>query len=85
VIYNLRADAMKWDTAKRNWQLTNAVERKVGSKGEIVNVYPTYNIDLHLKPGDLKYDYYLKDKLTTAQLVNIIRWKRSGALKVLIH
>lgn len=73
VIYNLRADAMKWDTAKRNWQLTNAVERKVGPKGEEVNVYPTYNIDLNLKPNDLKYDYYLKDKLTTAQLKEIIR------------
>ena len=72
VVYNLRADAMKWDTAKRNWQLTNAIERKVEAKGEIVNIYPIYNIDLHLKPGDLKYDYYLKDKLTTAQLVNII-------------
>jgi lipopolysaccharide export system permease protein len=63
---------MKWDTAKRNWQLTNAMERKVEAKREIVNIYPTYNIDLHLKPGDLKYDYYLKDKLTTSQLVNII-------------
>jgi lipopolysaccharide export system permease protein len=73
VVYNLRADAMKWDTAKRNWQLTNAVERKVQAKGEIVNIYPIYNIDLHLKPGDLKYDYYLKDKLTTSQLVSIIR------------
>jgi len=73
VIYNLRADAMKWDTAKKNWQLTNAVERKVEPKGETVTVYPTYNIDLHLKPNDLKYDYYLKDKLTTAQLVEIIK------------
>jgi lipopolysaccharide export system permease protein len=72
VVYNLRADAMKWDTAKRNWQLTNVIERKVNAKGETINIFPTYNIDLHLKPGDLKYDYYLKDKLTTAQLVNII-------------
>lgn len=72
VIYNLRADAMKWDTAKKNWQLTNAVERKVEPKGEVVTLHPTYNIDLHLKPKDLKYDYYLKDKLTTAQLVEII-------------
>lgn len=73
VIYNLRADAMKWDTAKKNWQLTNAVERTVGPKGETVTLYPTYNIDIHLKPNDLKYDYYLKDKLTTRQLKEIIR------------
>ena len=32
-----------------------------------------YNINLNLKPSDLKYDYYLKDKLTTDQLKNIIR------------
>jgi lipopolysaccharide export system permease protein len=73
VIYNLRADAMKWDTAQKNWQLTNAVERKIGPRGEIVNTYPSYNIDLNLKPNDLRYDYYLKDKLTTAHLKEIIR------------
>lgn len=73
VIYNLRADAMRWDTAKKNWLLTNAVERKVESNGEVVNVYPSMNIDLNLKPNDLKYDYYLKDKLTTDQLKEIIR------------
>ncbi len=73
VIYNLRADAMKWDTAKHNWQLTNAVERKVEANGEIVTTYPSYNINLNLEPNDLKYDYYLKDKLTTDQLKNIIR------------
>ena len=73
VIYNLRADVMKWDTAKNNWLLTNAVERKIESKREVVTIYDTLNIDLNLKPKDLKYDYYLKDKLTTAQLKEIIR------------
>jgi lipopolysaccharide export system permease protein len=73
VIYNLRADAMKWDTAKKIWQLTNAVERKVGAKGEEVKVYPSYSLDLHLKPNDLKYDYYLKDKLTTSKLKQVIK------------
>lgn len=73
VVYNLRADAMKWDTAKRNWQLTNAVERRVKPDGEVVNTYASFNIDLHLKPNDLRYDYYLKDKLTTSQLKEIIR------------
>jgi lipopolysaccharide export system permease protein len=73
VTYNLRADAMKWDTAKKNWSLTNAVERRVGPKGETVNIYPSLNININLKPNDLRYDYYLKDKLTTAQLKNIIR------------
>jgi lipopolysaccharide export system permease protein len=72
-VYNLRAESMKWDTAKKNWLLSNAVERKVDSVKELVNYYPTYHINLNLKPGDLRYDYYLKDKLTTAQLKEYIR------------
>lgn len=73
VVYNLRADAMKWDTAKKNWLLTNAVERKVLPGGEVVTRLASYNINLNLQPSDLKYDYYLKDKLTTTQLKNLIR------------
>lgn len=73
VVYNLRADAMKWDTAKKNWLLTNAVERKVFPGGEVVTRLASYNINLNLQPSDLKYDYYLKDKLTTAQLKDLIR------------
>ena len=73
VIYNLRADAMKWDTVNKNWRLTNVVERKVEVQGEVVNTYDSLNVNLNLKPNDLKYDYYLKDKLTTDQLKNIIR------------
>ena len=73
VVYNLRSDAMKWDTAKKNWLLTNAVERKIEPKGEVVTTFDTLNINLNLQPNDLKYDYYLKDKLTTSQLKEIIR------------
>lgn len=76
VVYNLRADVMKWDTAKRNWRLTNAVERKVEEKGEVMNKFDTLNINLNLKPSDLRYDYYLKDKLTTAQLKDLIRMEQ---------
>jgi lipopolysaccharide export system permease protein len=72
VVYNLRAETMKWDTAKKNWQLANAVERKVEAMKEIITRHTTYNIDLNLKPADLRYDYYLKDKLTTAQLKELI-------------
>jgi lipopolysaccharide export system permease protein len=73
VVYNLRAESMRWDTAKKNWQLTNVAERKVDSNGEKLNFYPTFSINLNLKPEDLRYDYYLKDKLTTTQLKELIR------------
>jgi len=73
VVYNLRADGMKWDTAKKNWLLTNAVERKITSLGENITRYTTYNISLNIQPSDLRQDYYLKDKLTTAQLKQFIK------------
>ncbi len=73
VVYNLRADNMKWDTAKKNWQLTNAIERKITSKGEQITNYPSFNINLNIKPSDLRHDFYLKDKLTTSQLKQFIK------------
>jgi lipopolysaccharide export system permease protein len=73
VVEILRAESMKWDTVKKNWLLTNAVNRKVGPAGEEVTVLPIYNINLNLKPSDLRYDYYLKDKLTTVQLKELIK------------
>lgn len=77
IIYNLRADGMKWDTAKKNWQLTNAIERKVTERGETISRYPLYNINLNIQPGELRQDYYLKDKLTTAQLKRYIKLEES--------
>jgi lipopolysaccharide export system permease protein len=73
VVYNLRAESMKWDTAKKNWLLTNAVERKIALLSETVTRYNTYNINLNIQPSDLRHDNYLKDKLTTAQLKQFIK------------
>jgi lipopolysaccharide export system permease protein len=73
VVYNLRAESIKWDTAKKNWQLINAVERIITLKGEKITNYPTFNIELNIKPSDLRQDYYLKDKLTTPQLKEFIK------------
>ena len=73
IIYNLRAESMRWDTAKKNWLLTNVVERIVKPDGEKIKNYPTYNINLNIKPDDLRQDYYLKDKLTTHQLKKFIQ------------
>jgi lipopolysaccharide export system permease protein len=64
---------MKWDTAKKNWQLKNVVERKITERGEELNKYAVLNINLNIVPQDLRQDYYLKDKLTTAQLKKFIK------------
>jgi lipopolysaccharide export system permease protein len=73
MVYNLRADALQWDTAKRKWSLTNAVERKIDSMQERVQTFPQLYINLNLKPADLRLDDYLKDKLTTPELVRFIK------------
>lgn len=73
VIYNLRAESMKWDTAKKNWRLSNVVERKVHLLGEEIAKYDSFNIDLNLQPDDLRQDYYLKDKLTSSELKQFIQ------------
>jgi lipopolysaccharide export system permease protein len=72
VIYNLRAETIRWDTATKKWQLLHAAERKVDSMGEVMHSYDTLIINLNLKPGELRKDDYLKDKLSTPELVSFI-------------
>lgn len=92
VVYNLRAESIRWDTAKKNWKLENVYERKVGwdalpangeggrvlGKGnttlrEQVRQIPFMNMNLNVMPSELYKDEYVKDKLTTPQLVNFIK------------
>ena len=73
VFYNLRGSPVSWDTTLRNWKLRNVVERTVDSMGETVKRYDTMNLKISLKPHELRKDDYLKDKLTTPELVDFIR------------
>lgn len=73
VIYNLRSETMRWDTAINKWQLTNAAERYIDSMGERFTQHPQFVLALNLKPEELKKDRYLKDKLTTPELVAYIK------------
>lgn len=73
VQYNLRADALRWDTAKKKWSLTNAVERTIDTMQEHIQTHPQLFINLNLKPADLRRDDYLKDKLTTPELASFIQ------------
>ncbi|HEX4875372.1 MAG TPA: LptF/LptG family permease [Chitinophagaceae bacterium] len=73
VVYNLRAESINWDTATQQWNLVNAVERFVDSMGERTKNLPGYTLKLKLDPEDLRKDEYLKDKLTTPELVQFIR------------
>jgi len=73
VVYNLRAESMKWDTAKNSWLLTNVVERYIDSMRERIQQSPQRYIHLTLKPTDLRRDEYLKDKLSTPELIDYIK------------
>ena len=75
VVYNLRAESIKWDTTgkRRRWVATNVVERFVDSLGERVNYYKEKTVKLNILPTELIRDKYQKDKLTTPQLINFIK------------
>jgi len=72
MVYNLRADALQWDTAKKSWTLTNVTARTIDTMKEVVTKAPSMKITLNIKPEDLRRDEYLKDKLTTPQLTSYI-------------
>src|SRR5947207_2128755 len=73
VVYNLRAETMTWDTAKKNWKLSSVTERYINGLQETVTKKPEMNLNLNIKPIDLRNDEYLKDKLNTPDLKNYIR------------
>lgn len=73
VIYNLRAETVRWDTVKKTWKLENAVERKIDGLKETLKVIPSMDIKLNVKPNEIKPDKYLKDKMTTPDLNRFIK------------
>ena len=73
VVYNLRSDIITWDTAKKQWRLENAIERKINGIKEEVKQLGQYYIKLGYQPADLAYDDHLKDKVRTPALNRLIK------------
>lgn len=73
VYYNLRAENIRWDTARKNWKLENAIERKISGLNEEIRQIPAMNVNLNVKPQELRKDDYLKDKLNTPELTQFIK------------
>ncbi|MBK9570472.1 MAG: LptF/LptG family permease [Chitinophagaceae bacterium] len=73
MVYNVRAEIIRWDTAYDKWQLINATERDIDSMGERMRHHDTLFIALNLNPNELHRDNYLKDKLTTSELIKLIK------------
>ncbi len=81
VVYNLRAETVRWDTARKTWKLENAVERKIDGLTETVKAIPAMDIKLNVKPNEIKPDKYLKDKMTTPELKRFIKAEEVGVPK----
>ncbi len=72
IVYNLRSSGFRWDTITNDWKLTMVVERYFDHENEMVIETPEMNLDLNLSPSDIRYDKYLKDKMTTPELIRYI-------------
>ncbi len=73
VIKNTRSSALRWDTAVKNtWRLENVVERIVTKTGEKDTFSVFKNKKFNFVPDDIKYDEYVKDKLTSKELRRFI-------------
>jgi lipopolysaccharide export system permease protein len=70
--YNVRAQSIAWDTLTKKWKLYHVTERNIDSIGERIKDYDTLVLDLGLQPYELRRDDYLKDKLTTPELIRYI-------------
>jgi lipopolysaccharide export system permease protein len=75
LVYNLRAEGIRWDTAKNanKWVLMNVVERTFNGLDETVSFTPEKRMDFNFKPFDLRLDDYAKDKLPTPELKRFIK------------
>lgn len=72
VYYNVRSNNLRWDQDSSHWVLVRAVERFVDSMGERTKIHDTLRVSIALRPDELINDEYLKDKLTTPELVEFI-------------
>ncbi|MCO5241500.1 MAG: LptF/LptG family permease [Chitinophagaceae bacterium] len=76
VAYNLRANSIDWDAVQKKWKLTGIIERTVNDLGEEIREDTVRRMDFNFTPEDLKRDEYVKSRLTTPELRNMIRMEK---------
>lgn len=79
--YNMRAEMLRWDTAKKTWKLENVVERKINGLYETVTMTNSMYKNYTFKPLDLSRDEYTKDKLTTTELDRFIKFEEQRGVE----
>ena len=76
LVYNLRAENIKWDTAIKNWRLQTVIERSINGIKEKVDFMQKKEMKFNFKPFDLSRDEYAKDKLTTPELQDFVKLEK---------
>jgi lipopolysaccharide export system permease protein len=76
MVYNLRSDVIEWDTVQLKWKLTGVTERTLAGDKEQIKRTPVVTNKYNFKPRDLRRDDYLKDRLTTPELDELIDLQR---------
>jgi lipopolysaccharide export system permease protein len=74
-VKNYRTGIFKWDTSKAHkhtWQVENIVQRNIADEILADSFVVNGNLKLNFNPDDIKFDEYIKDKLTTKQLRRFI-------------
>lgn len=87
LVYNLRAQTIIWDTAKRKWRLENIVERKIDGAREYLTKSDTRFVKYNFFPTDLRMDEYTKDRLPTPDLnrhIQLEKLRGSGTVSTLL-
>jgi lipopolysaccharide export system permease protein len=73
VVYNVRAETVRWDAVRKDWKLTTIVERTISGIKETLTRKDTMHVNLNVQPKELRRDDYLKDKLTTPELKQFVK------------
>ncbi|PZP52198.1 MAG: permease [Pseudopedobacter saltans] len=74
--YNLRANTIRWDTAKKKWKLEGIFERHINGLKETVKLTPERLMNFTFRLSDLVTDEYAQNKMTTPQLKRHVEMER---------
>ncbi|MBN8789127.1 MAG: LptF/LptG family permease [Terrimonas sp.] len=76
VIYNLRADKIEWEPKDKKWKLSGVIERHINGLHEDVKQDTVRRIDLKFAPVDLRRDEYVKSRLSTRELNQMVNMEK---------
>jgi lipopolysaccharide export system permease protein len=68
VVYNLRANNIAWDTAKKSWKLNGVLERKINGLNENAKFTMETFKKFSFEPYDLKRDQFLQARMISPEL-----------------